>query len=131
MGLGGNPYLFLLRIASLVSHKDIMNTLFTYIKAIHHQASDVAIIDKLTKTNRYCDDGVQSNEEETSYRFDNGVVIRHRVERDNAPSELLCEECWISYEVIDSAQYSITPCRKTFHNACQESFWLKMQASIA
>ncbi len=115
-----------------------MNTLFTYIKAIHNQVSEdaiVNIVDKESKSDAYIDVGVDGgidgeievSEYEATYHYDNGVMIRHKVERDNAPSELLCEECWISYEVLDSAGQAIKPVRKTFHNSCQEAFWLKMQ----
>ncbi len=117
-----------------------MNTLFTYIKAIHNQESEagiVNIVNKEAKSDSYIDAGVDGwgggvievSEYEATYHYDNGVVIRHKVERDNAPSELLCEECWISYEVLDSAGKAIKPGRKTFHNSCQETFWLKMQSS--
>jgi len=116
-----------------------MNTLFTYIKAIHSPGSAdelVNIINKETKSDAYLDAGVDGggggvvevSEYEATYRYDNGVVIRHKVERDSAPSELVCEECWISYEVLDFAGQEIKPFRKTFYNGCQEEFWLKMQA---
>ncbi|MCW8330944.1 hypothetical protein MD588_19300 [Photobacterium sp. SDRW27] len=108
-----------------------MNTLFTYIKAIHKQETDVPIIEQQTKTNRYPDGDIEVSEKETTYYYENGVVIRYKIERDNAPSELLCEECWISYEVVDSAQQDIKPRRKTFHNTCQETFWLRMQDDFA
>ncbi len=108
-----------------------MNTLYTYIKAIKNQQSGVSITHQHAKAHSYMDDGVEVSESVTTYHYDNGVVIRCRVERDNYPTELACEECWISYEVIESAQQSIRPSRKVFHNACQESFWLKMQESLA
>jgi len=113
-----------------------MNTLVTYIKAIHNQGSDlVSVVNKDIKSEVYIDVGVdvggggviEVSEYEATYRYDNGVMIRHKVERDNAPCELVCEECWISYEVLDSAGQEIKPFRKTFYNSCQEAFWLKMQ----
>jgi len=114
-----------------------MNTLFTYIKAIHSQGSEtelVNIVNKETKSCAYVDAGVgeggggviEVSEYVATYRYDNGVVIRHKVERDSAPSELVCEECWISYEVLDFAGQEIKPFRKTFYNSCQEAFWVKM-----
>jgi len=108
-----------------------MNTLFTYIKAIHGQETKASIVNEQAKTNSYHDGDIEVNEKETTYYYDNGVVIRYKIERDNAPSELLCEECWISYEVVNSGQQEIKPRRKTFHNTCQESFWLKMQGDFA
>ncbi|WP_299797391.1 hypothetical protein [uncultured Shewanella sp.] len=119
-----------------------MNTLFTYIKAIHSQESEaelVSIVNKKSQSDSYIDAGVDAgggglievSEFEATYHYDNGVVIRHKVERDSAPSELLCEECWISYEVLDFAGLEITPFRKTFYNSCQEEFWLKMQGEFS
>ncbi|ABV38669.1 conserved hypothetical protein [Shewanella sediminis HAW-EB3] len=122
------------------NNKKNMNTLFTYINAIHSQESadelvnNVNIVNKETKSDAYLDAGVDAggggvievSEYEATYHYDNGVVIRHKIERDSAPSELQCEECWISYEVLDSAGQEIEPFRKTFYNSCQEEFWLKM-----
>lgn len=104
-----------------------MHSLITYINTIHQHKTAVTIIDKSTKTNSYIDDEIEVNETETTYYFDNGVKILHKREQDNAPSEQLCEECWISYEVLESGQQQITPLRKTFCNSCQEAFWRKMQ----
>lgn len=106
-----------------------MNNLFTYIKAIHGHETNALIANEHMRKNSYTDDGVEINEMETTYYYDNGVVIRYKIERDNVPTEQLCEECWISYEVLDSGPQQITPVRKIFYNSCQESFWLKMQAS--
>ena len=105
-----------------------MNSLVTYINAIRRQPGAVEITDQLTRTSRYQDDESEIVEEETTYRFANGVVIRHTIEQDSAPSDLICEECWISYEVLDAAELQISPPRKLFHNRCQQDFWLKMQA---
>lgn len=107
-----------------------MNNLFTYIKAIHGQETNALIAKEHMRNNSYTDGGIEINEMETTYYFDNEVVICYKIEQDNVPSEQLCEECWISYEVLDAGQQQITPIRKTFHNACQESFWLKMQAVV-
>jgi hypothetical protein len=104
-----------------------MHTLFTYISAIHEQNATVSVVNKSTKTNSYIDDEIEICEAEITYNFDNGVVVQHKTERDNVPSDLVCAECWISYEVIEAAQQKITPLRKTFSNTCQEAFWLKMQ----
>ncbi|BAJ01938.1 hypothetical protein [Shewanella violacea] len=105
-----------------------MNSLFTYIKAIKDQKAKVSIVIKHAKTSRYTDGDIEVSEKETRYHYDNGVVIQCKIERDNSPSEGVCEECWISYEVINSGQQSIRPSRKTFINTCQETFWLKMQS---
>lgn len=106
-----------------------MNTLFTYIKAIHNQESAVSIISKTINKECYIDDGIEVDGQETTYFFDNGATIRHKIERDNVLSEQICEECWITYEVIDANRLSIRPRRKVFYNTCQESFWMKVQAA--
>lgn len=108
-----------------------MHTLFSYIKAIHNQPTSVKIIDESIKTYNYTDDDIEICEQEKTYYFHNGVIIRYLSEQDNAPSELLCAECWISYEVLDARQLPIKPLRKSFHNHCQESFWMKMQQAQA
>lgn len=104
-----------------------MHTLFTYIKAIHDQPTSAIIVNESVKTNSYTEDGVEICEQEKIYSFHNGVIIRYLSEQDNAPSELACAECWISYEVLDARQLPIKPLRKSFHNHCQESFWMKIQ----
>lgn len=121
MGYTGQPIIFKRQSS------EKMHSLITYINSIHKQTTPVSIIDKSTKTNSYIDDEIEVNETETTYYFDNGVMIRHKTEQDNAPSDQLCEECWISYEVVEPGEQQISPLRKTFCNACQEAFWLKMQ----
>lgn len=108
-----------------------MHTLFTYIKAIHNQPTSAIIVDKSAKTNNHIEDGFEICEQEKTYYFHDGVIIRYLSEQDNAPSELVCAECWISYEVLDAQQLPIKPLRKNFHNHCQESFWMKMQQALA
>ncbi|VTP88166.1 Uncharacterised protein [Proteus vulgaris] len=34
---------------------------------------------------------------------------------------------WITWEIVESNNKIISPCRKEFFNLCQQSFWLKMQ----
>lgn len=106
-----------------------MNSLITYIKAIHNQSAGVSVNDSESNTCSYSDDGAEITKNQTIYRFDNGVIISYTVEQDNIPSgpEVICEECWISYEVVESGPLKITPLRKVFSNRCQESFWLKVQ----
>ncbi len=86
-----------------------MNNLFTYIKAIHGQETNALIAKEHMRNNSYTDGGIEINEMVTTYYFDNEVVIRYKIEQDNVPSEQLCEECWISYEVLDAGQQQITP----------------------
>ncbi|MGQ8593765.1 hypothetical protein ACUTFK_28300, partial [Klebsiella pneumoniae] len=37
-----------------------------------------------------------------------------------------CPECSIRWHVVDAVGQDIRPLEKTFHNACQESYWLKV-----
>lgn len=104
-----------------------MDQLISYIKAIHKQVSPVSIVGSSTSDERYMDGDIEVEVSENIFHFDNGVVMRYSTEKDNASSEAVCEECWITYDVIESAQQQISPLRKTFTNPCQESFWLKMQ----
>lgn len=104
-----------------------MNQLITYIKAIHQQASPATITRQQSEHySEHDESGTVIRHQITTYWFANDVVIRHQTEQDEAPSELICAECWISYRVIASP-IPITPSSKLFHNHCQERFWLKMQ----
>ena len=105
-------------------------SLITYIKAIHHQQTSVSISGRESYTRHYTDGEAEITTIEEVFRFNNGVVIRYAIEQDNVPSgpEVMCEECWISYEVADAGALEIRPVRKVFSHRCQESFWLKIQA---
>ncbi|WP_108652708.1 hypothetical protein [Dongshaea marina] len=107
-----------------------MNRLLSYIKAIHQPTLSLHVLRQDSSTNSYLDDEIRVHEQQTLYYFENGVVIRYLVERDDQPSEQICEECWISYEVVEPAQLSITPTCKRFHNRCQEKYWLKIQGIV-
>ena len=103
-----------------------MQSLSTYVAAIRRKASQPAISHSSTEKSSWDDQGFVVSKEVTNYHFANGVVIRHSVEQDNFPSEVVCAECWITYEVISKglASADITPARKVFENSCRESFWL-------
>lgn len=103
-----------------------MDRLSTYAAAIHRRASPVAIVGSAVAVSGWTDQGVEVTNEATDYRFDNGVVIRRSVEQDSVPSEAVCAECWITYDVLcnGTATANVLPARKTFENACRESFWL-------
>nr|WP_294864507.1 hypothetical protein [uncultured Pseudogulbenkiania sp.] len=108
--------------------KDVskMDKLATYVGAIFGLPSPVSIIEFSTTQDMWLDQGIEVRLEQTIYRFDNGVVIRHEIEQDEFPSELACAECLISYEIIEQVPgKEITPASKRFDNTCQESFWLK------
>ncbi len=105
-----------------------MNNLSSYIHCIQNQSSVLTICQHSTELNRYLDDGIEISEQHSLYHFDNGVVISYRLERDDTlDDDQQCEECWISYEVVEQGGQRIRPASKSFYNACQQSFWLKMQ----
>lgn len=63
------------------------------------------------------------------WRHRSGVVIQHRYELELPQQDAAsCPECWIEWQVIDSAGLVVQPMRKQFYNLCQQSFWLAMQA---
>ncbi|MGI0119828.1 hypothetical protein [Zooshikella sp. RANM57] len=106
-----------------------MNLLSHYIQAIHGQKTPASIVKQSESKNSYLDEGVEVKEVETTYYFDNGVIIKNTIEQDTIPSDNVCPECWISYSVIDTAGINIQPLNKLFHNHCQEQFWLKMHSN--
>ncbi|HGY3717812.1 TPA: hypothetical protein ACNVDX_003493 [Citrobacter gillenii] len=61
------------------------------------------------------------------WKHNSGVVIRctNELETTLHPNSF-CPECWIYWEVIDSAGQDIRPMKKNLYNVCQESFWLNM-----
>ncbi|QXI40674.1 hypothetical protein [Pseudomonas xantholysinigenes] len=64
--------------------------------------------------------------EETTYSFDDGTIIKCLAEQDSAPSDALCAECWISYEVLAQPRdRTISPGRISFTNACRQAHWLR------
>lgn len=105
-----------------------MNQLFTYIEAISNSEGAVNVLSNSTTDLSYIDQGVRVNNIENMITFSDGVVIKHSVEFDEVkPSDEVCAECWITYEVIESIIGEITPMKKMFTNKCQESFWLRIQ----
>lgn len=57
------------------------------------------------------------------------MMIQHRYELELPQQDAAsCPECWIEWQVIDSAGLVVQPMRKQFYNLCQQSFWLAMQA---
>jgi uncharacterized CHY-type Zn-finger protein len=104
-----------------------MENLVSYIGAIHGRKSDMSIVKKTVSKETWLDQGFEVHKEETTYWFDNGVLIRRVQEQDKAPDELVCAECWICYEVLEYGQQrQVHPVRRSFNNACQESFWLAL-----
>ena len=104
-----------------------MNQLISYIRAIHRQESPVTLTRQESEHySEHDESGTVIQHQITTSWFANGGVIRQQTEQDEAPSQQLCAECWISYRVIASP-IPITPTSKLFHNHCQERFWLKVQ----
>jgi len=105
-----------------------MNRLSSYVSAILNQSSPVRIVQQSNVCESWVDQGFVVQKETTTYRFDNGVVVRREQEQDQFPADLACAECWISYQVLESGNQSeIDPPSKNFANACRESFWLAYQ----
>ncbi|MGF1689907.1 hypothetical protein [Photobacterium kagoshimensis] len=114
-----------------------MDNLFTYIAAIKGHRTVVSIIHRTVNAHHYIDGDIAVDEELTSYTFDNGVVIQYHAEKDSVldiaigengtVDNQVCEECWISYQVVESGIYAIRPTKKVFYNICQEAFWMKIQ----
>ncbi len=100
--------------------------LSTYVAAIHQHPSPFSISNKTVDKSCWQDQDFEVCKEVTTYYFDNRAVIRRTVEQDNFPSEAICAECWITYEVISTGDtgIDINPKRKVFENTCRESFWL-------
>ena len=101
-----------------------MTSLFDYIAAVKSQPSPVSI----STVERNSVNASDGPEEESWYRFTNGALIRQQVEFDEpVDDDQVCQECWISYEVMEQPQSAdITPRKKSFTNRCQETFWIKM-----
>ncbi|AKH21861.1 hypothetical protein [Sedimenticola thiotaurini] len=109
-----------------------MNKLATYISAIKNGTPDKLIADRQLKEERVKDDDLVTEYREQTVRFVNGVTIQQSIEvdLDNTVQSSACPECWISYKVVaEPADLNIVPKRKVFVNACQESFWLKINTS--
>ncbi|WP_298445325.1 hypothetical protein [uncultured Ferrimonas sp.] len=112
-----------------------MNNLFTYILAMKEEPEGLSIVEKLCNNQISEEDGVLVENSELFVKFNNGVAVRKLTEQDLSEhiTDSVCEECWISYEVIEQPNHlNIVPQRKNFSNQCQESFWLKMnQAQLS
>lgn len=105
-------------------------SLVTYARALDKPTGEIYVEKKATRRDSYQDSGVNVDVCEETYQFCDGVVLRRLVEIDDVcaalESEGVCAECWISYDVLDSAEIDVQPKRKVFSNTCQARFWLKM-----
>ena len=95
-----------------------MNNLASYVSVIHGEANDFTLVsyDNLDKS--YEDQGIVVQCGESRYCFSNGVILKYCVESESSEvNDLVCPECWISYEVIEETIHtSIKPKKKTFTN---------------
>lgn len=106
-----------------------MNNLFTYISAMKNESPSDLIAEKALSEQSFEEDGVLTESSELIVIFTNGVSVKQSVEfeHDEAVSDTVCTECWISYEVVaEPTELNVKPKRKCFINQCQESFGLKM-----
>ena len=107
-----------------------MHRLYTYLCAIHSLPSTVKIVNKTETVRQYPEGDNVIEERELLYSFNNDVQILYSMESDNFQSDGVCQECWISYDVVNDGGYVISPPKKQFYNRCQERFWFKIQAEF-
>ncbi|HFZ8993375.1 TPA: hypothetical protein ACIPUI_000437 [Citrobacter freundii] len=103
-----------------------MTDLSFYVSAIKANRN-VICLEKDNETDRLAE--IEKTTE--IWRHESGVVVQYSRETEsvsvlNDNLANVCPECWISWEILDAAGQHIRPAKKHFHNACQESFWLKM-----
>lgn len=106
-----------------------MNHLFTYVAALKEQKAGISIIEQVQDEYTAEDDGVTIENSQLLVKFKNGVMLRKQMEREygEQSNHTVCPECWIAYEVLSQPEnLNVTPKKKSFTNACQESFWLKI-----
>ncbi|NBF11889.1 hypothetical protein [Pseudomonas sp. Fl4BN1] len=103
-----------------------LDHLANYVSAILGLSS--SRIGSLEKSNQetWLDQGFTVTAEEKTYAFDDGALIKRLAEQDNFPSDAVCAECWISYEVVrQPLDKMVSPSHISFNNACREAYWLR------
>lgn len=110
-----------------------MNNLYRYIAAIKEESNSLTIVSQESQDKSYLDQGVNVQCSESFYHFSNGVTVKYCIESEDClVNELVCPECWISYEVVcETENTAIRPRKKIFTNQCQGAFWLKMSEQEA
>ena len=109
-----------------------MNNLFTYVSVINSTSDNEFIVERNVVEELVEDDGMVIHYSEQIVKFKNGVTIKQSMDKEVGASnpEVVCEECFINYEVISEPEnYDITPKHKNFINHCQETFWIKISAA--
>ena len=114
-----------------------MENIFTYISAIKNESSNELIIERSFSDQSYEEDGILIESSELMVAFVNGVIVKQCIEIDSCvaneivKSDMVCDECWISYQVVSEPdELNVLPKRKHFINKCQESFWLKINTEL-
>lgn len=96
-----------------------------YVAVILQRAAAPRIVDRVCERSSYRDQGYEVCREICRYCFEDGTLICRTEEHDEFPDAAVCAECWITYEVLATGNGGpVEPLRKTFENACRESFWL-------
>lgn len=100
--------------------------LYHYVGAILGKPSTVSIQRQESTRESWQDQGFTVTRNRSVFQFDDDVVVLRIVEQDDFPVEAACAECWIEYEVLSPGRVAggVEPVRKTFDNACRQSFWL-------
>ncbi|UGA54065.1 hypothetical protein [Vibrio sp. VB16] len=104
-----------------------MNNLASYISVIHGEANDFTLVSYDNVDKSYEDEGVVVQCGESRYCFSNGVILKYCVESESSEvNDLVCPECWISYEVIEETIHtSIKPKKRHLQIDAKSSFGLK------
>ena len=106
-----------------------MNNLSIYALAMNSYNTDLLIINDISHSYKYHENGVVVQTDERIVTFSNLVTIKVQHEFDQLDTVIdgICPECWITYEIISNPEnVQITPVKKTFISRCQEAFWLKL-----
>ncbi|MCL9780737.1 hypothetical protein M9194_04705 [Vibrio sp. S4M6] len=97
-----------------------MNHLFTYISATKSDTTSTFVTEHRVTDTSYSDEDLEVCGKESIFSFANGVQLKKTEEFDDIQdSELVCPECWISYEVIaQPVNLQVTPRKKILNRAC-------------
>lgn len=108
-----------------------MEDLYHYAAVILNRQGEPKVVRHESEQQQWLDQAIEVHQQAITYHFDNGVVIRRTMELDDDDSDLLCGECWITYEVLsnDHSPVQVMPQKKSFDNPCRERFWLSYHAS--
>lgn len=96
-----------------------------YISQIVNQEDSYQIL----STQNFLDNLTEITRVTHTWLFPDGVILKctEEIETEHYDNDAQCPEHWITWEIVESNNKPISPCRKEFFNLCQQSFWLKMQ----